>query len=98
MRERELLWRESREPAMRNTDPLLVIVFDASPPKNWTFAERNQRTDGIITQLEGVPFKRIAHRAGRLVLFAAGKFHMTDEIDFGPGYTSRRINLTFLYR
>jgi hypothetical protein len=39
----------------------------------------------------------IPYKSNRCVIFDSAYIHSTDKVRFGRGYTSRRINLTFLF-
>ncbi len=84
-----------------NRDPATggLVVWDKAAPLDWDF-ERYNADEGAIRdylQRSGAVPTRIPYRANRAVVFDSDLFHETDTLDFNPGYTNRRINITLLY-
>ena len=79
-----------------------MIVYTAKPPAAWTFADYNgaigkQKRDDLLksSAYENVTVPYLQNRA---TIFDSQYFHKTgDTGGFPPGYTNRRINLTFLF-
>jgi tetratricopeptide (TPR) repeat protein len=84
-----------------NLDPETggLVVWDKAAPLDWDFDRYNADETTIRDYLarSGAVPTRIPYRANRAVVFDSDLFHETDELDFRPGYTNRRINITLLY-
>lgn len=76
-----------------------LVVWDKSAPLDWDFKRYNTDEQAIRAYLarSGAVPTRIPYRANRAVVFDSDLFHETDRLDFRPGYTNRRINITLLY-
>jgi hypothetical protein len=76
-----------------------LTLYDVEAPPDWGFADFNGDPDRVRQYLRqrGAGQRRIPHRQNRMVLFKSRLFHETDTVPFRPGYTNRRINITFLY-
>jgi Flp pilus assembly protein TadD len=84
-----------------NLDPETggLVVWDKAAPLDWDFERYNADETairGYLAQNGAVP-TRIPYRANRAVVFDSDLFHETDLLEFRPGYTNRRINVTLLY-
>ena len=88
-------------PDEANLDPETggLVVWDKAAPLEWDFERYNADEQAIRNYLSsrGAVATRIPYRANRAVVFDSDLFHETDTLDFRPGYTSRRINVTLLY-
>jgi hypothetical protein len=88
-------------PDEANLDPEKggLVVWDKAAPLDWDFDRYNADEKAIRDYLSsrGAVATRIPYRANRAVVFDSDLFHETDILDFRPGYTSRRINITLLY-
>lgn len=76
-----------------------MVIYDVPAPRSWKFSDYNSGLDKInafIAAHDAQPI-RVPYRANRCVLFDSTLFHTTDELDFKPGYTNRRVNVTLLY-
>ena len=84
-----------------NLDPQKggLVVWDKAAPLDWDFEHYNAGEAAIRDYLakSGAIATRIPYRANRAVVFDSDLFHETDTLDFRPGYTNRRINVTLLY-
>jgi cytochrome c-type biogenesis protein CcmH/NrfG len=76
-----------------------LLIYRQDAPPDWGFAKFNTDSETIQRYLEGdgEPPLRIPYRANRAVVFDSDLFHATDRPVFREGYTSRRVNITFLY-
>lgn len=76
-----------------------LVIYPVAAPDEWHFEKMNIDTPSIeahIAQSQVEPVT-IPHKQNRMILFNSRFFHVTDKVNFKPGYTSRRINITFLY-
>lgn len=85
--------------ANRDPDGGGLVVWDKAAPLAWDFERYNADEAAIRDYLRhsGAVPTRIPYRANRAVVFDSDLFHETDTLDFDPGYTNRRINVTLLY-
>lgn len=88
-------------PSEANLDPNSggLLVWDQRPPPDWNFKKLNEDDEAIKTYLKSKnsqPF-RFPYKGNRALIFSSDLFHKTDEINFKPGYTNRRLNITMLY-
>ncbi|KAJ1452316.1 hypothetical protein M885DRAFT_527376 [Pelagophyceae sp. CCMP2097] len=75
-----------------------LVIYDAEPPKEWSFARANAQTADINALLGGaVGATQVAYKCNRATLLNGHRFHQTDALDFRPGHRHHRINLTFLF-
>ena len=76
-----------------------LVIWDASAPLDWNFAQYNADEDAMRAFLarEGAKSITVPYRCNRAVIFDSDLFHETDKIRFKPGYENRRINVTMLY-
>jgi len=76
-----------------------MIIYTKPAPLNWTFQEYNANANLIYDFLGGddAEYVRIPHRSNRAALFNSALFHETDSLIFQDGYSSRRINMTYLF-
>jgi len=74
-------------------------VYDAIPPKDWTFQKYNSNPEEIYKFLNdsGAKCTNVHYKFNRAVLFNSEYFHETDKINFKDGYETRRINITYLF-
>jgi tetratricopeptide (TPR) repeat protein len=88
-------------PDEANLDPQSggLIVWDKAAPLDWDFARYNTDEAAIRAFLKQSDARAITipYRANRAVIFDSDLFHETDRFRFRPGYTNRRINITYLY-
>ena len=88
-------------PDEANQDPESggLVVWDKPAPMDWTFAQFNQDQEGLRKFIAEEKAKRIvfAHRQNRVVIFNSNLVHMTDTLNFKPGYENHRINVTMLF-
>jgi tetratricopeptide (TPR) repeat protein len=84
-----------------NLDPQSggLVIWDKPAPPDWDFAKYNMDPDAGRHFLESQSASStvIPYRANRAVIFDSDLFHETDIINFAPGYTNRRINITLLF-
>ncbi len=76
-----------------------LLIYDRGAPAHWTPQDYNKSTgkiEAFVTERGAKP-RRVPYRENRCVLFDSALFHATDELHFKPGYTNRRVNVTFLY-
>jgi len=64
-----------------------------------TVQELNRDATGIAQLLEskGSESRYFPYRQNRMVIFNSMLFHGTQDYRFKPGYSNRRINVTFLF-
>ncbi|MCX7137416.1 MAG: hypothetical protein NTW47_12490 [Proteobacteria bacterium] len=76
-----------------------MVIYDVPAPKHWTFENYNANSSKIeaFIKTQGAKSHRVPYRENRCVLFDSTLFHTTDELHFKPGYSKRRVNITFLY-
>lgn len=76
-----------------------LLVYDVAAPMEWSFATYNEDIETIRPYLEGEEAReyRIPYRFNRAVIFDSDLFHSTDEVNFGPKYEDRRMNVTWLF-
>ncbi|MFJ2868309.1 tetratricopeptide repeat protein [Kitasatospora sp. NPDC087314] len=88
-------------PEEANLDPDSggLDVYDINAPLWWDFMSYNGRADLMRTLLADrrATVRKIPYRANRAVIFNSDLFHATQGVRFAPGYTNRRINITFLF-
>ena len=89
-------------PDEANLDPTSggLVIYTSKPPPDWNFQEFNTDTDRVVDEIlapTGFANVTVPYRENRIVIFDSALFHNTDHFRFAPGYTNRRINLTFLY-
>jgi hypothetical protein len=68
-------------------------------PRHWTFEDYNGepgKMEAFIREHDAKS-QRVPYRENRCVLFDSTLMHATDTFRFKPGYTNRRVNVTFLY-
>lgn len=85
-----------------NADPDTggLVVFKKPAPKDWSFERYNTASISSIYEFLGADrddFLRVPHRANRALLFDSRLLHETDQMNFKPGFTNRRINITMLF-
>ena len=86
-----------------NLDPSCggLIVWDKEAPKEWDFALYNssKQKPKIMEFLKANEAKPVVvpYRENRALIFNSDLFHESDRCEFRDEYTSRRINITFLY-
>ncbi len=76
-----------------------MVIYDVPTPRHWTFEDYNGdpgKLEALVRENNAKP-TRIPYRENRCVLFDSTLLHTTDEFHFKPGYTNRRVNVTFLY-
>ncbi len=77
-----------------------LLVYNISPPEDWTFAMYNTNQNNVLGKLiaeKSTTRTVIPYRANRAVLFDSVLVHESDEINFRDGYENRRVNLTYLF-
>ena len=76
-----------------------LLVWDKRPPSDWNFKKLNEDEESIMTLLESQKSKpvRFPYRANSALIFSSDLFHKTDKVEFKPGYTNKRLNITMLY-
>jgi hypothetical protein len=76
-----------------------IIIYDITPPKNWTFYNYNSDTEKINNFIKENKPKEIVipYKENRAVIFNSKLFHKTDKINFKSSYEYRRINITLLF-
>ena len=76
-----------------------LTVWDVAAPDDWKQSEYIGDTAGCQAYLKrrGARSVTVPYRSNRALVFASHLFHQTDRVNFRPGYTNRRINLTMLY-
>jgi len=90
-------------PNEANLDPSCggLIVWDKEAPKDWDFALYNssKHKPKIMEFLKANEAKPVVvpYRENRALIFNSDLFHESDRCEFRDEYTSRRINITFLY-
>ena len=77
-----------------------LVIYDRHPPADWDFSTANANSTAIYDLLHHDDPSAIVvpYKFNRLTLLDGFRFHKTDALDFDPGFTSHRINLTFLFR
>ena len=82
-----------------NKDSGGMIIYTKPAPINWTFQEYNGNENLIYDFLGGddAEHVRIPYRSNRATLFNSALFHETDSLIFQEGYSSRRVNMTYLF-
>ncbi len=77
-----------------------LVVWDKTPPNDWTFDVYNSGGDRVKQFLrdQNAEASVVPYRENRAVLFGGYVFHRTDEFTFAPGFANRRRSLTFLFR
>ena len=82
-----------------NKDSGGMIIYTKPAPMNWTFQEYNANENLIYDFLGGndAEHVRIPYRSNRATLFNSALFHETDSLIFQEGYSSRRVNMTYLF-
>jgi len=63
----------------------------------WDFAEYNNRPEVLDRYMDDSEQVRVPYRCNRMVMFNSNLVHKTDEFEFRPGFTNRRINITMLF-
>jgi hypothetical protein len=88
-------------PEAANNDPKSggLIIYEHDAPPDWDFATYNSRMDLIKEFLSRKRSRSayIPYRENRAIIFNSDLFHATAAVDFKPGYTNRRVNITMLY-
>ena len=88
-------------PDEANLDPESggLVVYDVPSPRSWRFHDYNQSPGKIYEFLaqHKAQSRVVPHRCNRAVLFNSDLFHQTDTIRFRPGFTNRRVNITYLF-
>lgn len=76
-----------------------LVVYTKHAPKEWGFADYNglDAVPRIREYLRDSGYHKVPHRRNRAVIFNSNLFHETQVPRFKPGYSNRRINLTFLF-
>jgi hypothetical protein len=74
-------------------------VYDVPSPRDWHFKAYNENKERIYAFLDANKANSVTvpYRCNRAVLFNSAYFHETDRIRFAEGYTSRRVNVTYLF-
>ena len=77
-----------------------LVIYDRRPPTDWDFSQANADSLAIYDLLDHyhAPSIVVPYKFNRATLLDGFRFHKTDLLDFKPGYTHHRINLTFLFR
>eukprot|EP00939_MAST-03C_sp_MAST-3C-sp1_P000699 g699.t1 len=76
-----------------------LAIFRKEAPAEWNFADFNTKA-GLPKMnefLKDSDVVKIPYRQNRMVMFNSNMFHYSDAYKFRPGYSNRRINLTFLF-
>jgi hypothetical protein len=88
-------------PEEANLDPDSggLDIYDTDAPLWWDFMSYNARADLMRTLLADrrARVRKIPYRTNRALIFNSDLFHATQGVNFSPGYTNRRINVTFLF-
>ena len=76
-----------------------LIVYDRAAPQSMNFEEMNEDQHRIRQFLINSETVLVPYKSNRMVLFDSRLFHQTEDFTFSTknGFTSSRINLTFLY-
>lgn len=76
-----------------------MVVYDLPVPQSWTFADYNTDPERLAAFLKVHNAKplRVPYRENRCVLFDSSLIHISDRMQFKPGYENRRVNVTLLY-
>ena len=84
-----------------NEDENGLVVYSREAPMEWNIKDYNNadaKARARLSQFIGdAPWYNIKFRNNRLVLFDGNLFHESMPLAVGPGFTSRRINLTLLF-
>ena len=90
-------------PNEANLDPATggLIVWDKEAPKDWDFALYNSskykpKIMEFLRAHQAHPIV-VPYRENRALIFNSDLFHESDRCEFKDDYTSRRINITFLF-
>eukprot|EP00296_Roombia_truncata_P007533 JP445972.1.p1 GENE.JP445972.1~~JP445972.1.p1 ORF type:complete len:602 (-),score=197.56 JP445972.1:761-2566(-) len=78
-----------------------MVIHKAAVPKEMLSTdfhnpEDKRRMNQFLKDSEAGKM-RIPYKQNRAVLFQSNLYHGSDEFDFKPGFTNRRINVTFLF-
>src|SRR5690606_28353928 len=76
-----------------------LSMTDVAAPDDWSFDRYNADAGTIERFLRGRNARRtrIQHKANRAVLFKSRYFHATEAFQFGPAYTDRRVNVSYMF-
>ena len=74
-----------------------LVVSKREAPAEWDFAEYNNRPEVLDRYMDDSEQVRVPYRCNRMVMFNSNLVHKTDEFEFRPGFTNRRINITMLF-
>jgi len=76
-----------------------LIIHDLRAPLKWGYKHGELSSDYARQLVREARPRRwiIPYRANRLVLFDSDLLHETARVDFRPGYTNRRINVTLTF-
>jgi tetratricopeptide (TPR) repeat protein len=72
-------------------------LYTREAPLDWDFERYNEDQDAIARHVAGCEAVRVPYRENRAIVFNSNLFHRTDDFQFRPGFTNRRINITLLY-
>ena len=74
-------------------------IYEKEPPIDWQLKNYSQDTERIQQYLSHYESKtiRIPYRENRCVVFKSELFHKSDLVNFKPGYTNHRINITMIF-
>lgn len=79
-----------------------LVVYGATQPADWTFAQANQNSTAVYDFLDQSAARdatiTVPYKFNRATLLDGFRFHQTDSLDFKPGLENHRINLTFLFK
>lgn len=81
-----------REP---RSDGKFYIKKDAN--KGIKSEEQNKMLKWAKSSESKKPLVRVPYKANRCIIFDSSLLHATENVKFGHGYSTRRINLTFLF-
>lgn len=76
-----------------------LVIYTKQAPREWGFTDYNSmdKIPTIRKYLGDSSRVTVPHKQNRIVLFNSNLFHETQTPRFRSGYSSRRINLTFLF-
>ncbi len=88
-------------PDEANLDPETggLMVWNTHVPRDWGFQAYNNDPAGLMRRIDEIGARpvNVPHRQNRAVLFDSDLIHATAPLNFRPGYTNRRLNVTLLY-
>ncbi len=77
-----------------------MIVWKKKPDLDKGFKDFNsiENMNKMLEEVRDIDYIRVPYKQNRVVIFNSKLYHVTDKLDFKPGYKNRRINVTYLYQ